>query len=66
MVMKNTLLEELVDLESKEKQILRNLDIRYFDKNRRTYFFNELSKTRKEIKKVKFKIKMERKLKDEK
>ena len=64
--MRNTLLEQLVDLQLKEKMILRNLDVKYFDREKRTYFFVELKKTREEIEKVKFKIKMERKLKNEK
>ena len=50
-VMKNNLYEELYDLQKKEEDIKINLDIQYFDRKRRTFLFNELNKTKKEIEK---------------
>lgn len=60
-VMKNNLYEELYDLQKKEEDIKINLDIQYFDRKRRTFLFNELNKTKKEIEKIRFKIKMKEK-----
>lgn len=65
-VMKNNLYEELYDLQKKEEDIKINLDIQYFDRKRRTFLFNELDKTKKEIEKIRFKIKMKEKIKNEK
>ena len=64
-VMKNNLYEELYDLERKYENLKTNLDIDYFNRRRRTFCFNELKKTRQEIQKVKFKIKIQE-LSDEK
>ncbi len=65
-VMKNSLYEELYDLQKKEEDIKINLDIQYFDRKRRTFLFNELDKTKKEIEKIRFKIKMKEKINNEK
>lgn len=65
-VMKNNLYEELYDLQKKEEDIKINLDIQYFDRKRRTFLFNELEKTKKEIEKIRFKIKMKEKINNEK
>lgn len=65
-VMKNNLYEELYDLQKKEEDIKINLDIQYFDRKRRTFLFNELNKTKKEIEKIRFKIKMKEKINNEK
>ena len=65
-VMKNNLYEELYDLQKKEEDIKINLDIQYFDRKRRTFLFNELDKTKKEIEKIRFKIKMKEKINNEK
>lgn len=64
-VMKNNLYEELYDLQKKEEDIKINLDIQYFDRKRRTFLFNELDKTKKEIEKIRFKIKMKEKINNE-
>lgn len=65
-VMKNNLYEELYDLQKKEENIKINLDVQYFDRKRRTLLFNELKKTKKEIEKIRFKIKMKEKINNEK
>lgn len=65
-VMKNNLYEELYDLQKREDEIKINLDIQYFDRKRRTFLFNQLDKTKKEIEKIKFKIKMKEKINNEK
>ena len=65
-VMKNNLYEELYDLQKKEEDIKINLDIQYFDRKRRTFLFNELDKTKKEIEKIRFKIKLKEKINNEK
>ena len=65
-VMKNNLYEELCDLQKKEDEIKINLDIQYFDRERRTFLFNELKKTKKDIEKIRFKIKLKEKIKNEK
>lgn len=64
-VMKNNLYEELYDLQKKEEDIKINLDIQYFDRKRRTFLFNELDKTKKEIEKIRFKIKIKEKINNE-
>lgn len=58
-VMKYNLKEYLYDLKKKEEGLKKSLDIDYYDRDKRTYCFNKLKETRKEIKKVEFKIKME-------
>lgn len=64
--MRNTLLEELTDLQLREKQLKRNLDLKYYDEEKRQYYFEQLELTQKEIKKIKFKLNVERELKNEK
>jgi len=60
--MKNNLYEELYDLQKREDDLKRNLDIQYIDKERRTYYFNAIQKTKEQIEKIKFKIKMKERL----
>lgn len=64
--MKDELLDRLTILSLEEKSIRRNLDSRCFNKTERANNFKKLEEVQKEIKKVKFKLKMERELKNEK
>jgi hypothetical protein len=61
--MKNTLLEELLFLQLREKQLKRDLDTKYYDNKARNHYFEELKKTQLNIRKVKFKLKMSREMK---
>lgn len=61
--MKNTLLEELLFLQLREKQLKRDIDTKYYDLNARNYYFEELKKTQLNIRRVKFKLKMTREMK---
>ena len=59
--MKN-LIDELTKLKVEEKAIRRCLDIKYYDNDKRTEMFAKLKECKNNIEKVKFKIRMERKL----
>ena len=60
--MVNKLIDDLSKLNAEEKALKRSLDISYYDSNKRTEMFNKLEECKKNIEKVKFKIRMERKL----
>lgn len=62
----NKLIEELSKLTLEEKSLKRNLD-KYSNKSlTRTKIFYRLNEVKSEINKIKFKIKLEKELKDEK
>lgn len=63
--MNNELIEKLSNLKLEESNIKRNLDKYYCNEAVRTRLFIKLDKIKKEIKKVKFKLELERKLKNE-
>lgn len=52
----------LVKLEMEEKSITRNLNTYYCDKNIKERLFAKQKKVRKEIEKIKFKLRIEREL----
>jgi hypothetical protein len=60
--MANKLLEDLTNLKNEEKALRRCLDISYYDNEKRTELFKKLKECKINIEKVKFKIRMERKL----
>ena len=62
--MGNKLIDKLANLTMEEKSLRRCLDIKYYDDEKRTQIFARIDKCKKEIEKVKFKIRMERKLND--
>lgn len=61
--MENKLIEELTKLRIKEKAYKRFLDLKYYDNEQRSKFFNELKEIKKDIRKIKFKIRLEKELK---
>ena len=60
--MANKLIDDLTKLCAEEKALKRVLDITYYDENKRTEMFAKLKECKKNIEKVKFKIRMEREL----
>lgn len=56
------LLDKLVRLQLEEKSVLRNLNMYYCDKNIKDKLFVKLKKVKKEIDKVKFKLRIEREI----
>lgn len=62
---KSKLLKELQKLRLEEKNLKRCLDIKYYDDYKRTEMFDRLKQCKKDIEKVKFKMRMEKKLNDE-
>lgn len=58
MLERKELIEKLTQLEAEEKAYKRLLDCSYYDCNKRTYYFNLLKKTQKEIPKVKFRLRI--------
>lgn len=58
--MNNELINELSKLTLEEKALKRNLNRNYYNVKTRNKLFNELELVNKEIKKVKFKIRLER------
>lgn len=63
--MSNKLINDLSSLKLNEKYIKRALDIKYYDSKKRTELFNELKQCKKEIERIKFKINLERRIKNE-
>lgn len=61
--MNNKLIDELAMLKLKEKNLKRVLDIYFYDPKKRTDAFNELKAVKKDIEKIKFKLRIERKMK---
>lgn len=62
----NELIEELSKLTLQEKSLKRNLDVCYYDSKKREKLFKEIDETKNKIKKIKFKIRLEREIKNEK
>ena len=62
--MSNILIDKLSMLVLKEKNLKRVLDIYYYDPRKRTEAFNELKQVKNDIEKVKFKLKIEREIKN--
>lgn len=62
--MNNKLIDELSMLVLKEKNLKRVLDIYFYDPRKRTEAFNELKQVKKDIEKVKFKLNVERKMRN--
>lgn len=60
--MANKLIDDLTKLNAEEKALRRCLDISYYDSNKRAEIFKRLKECKKNIEKVKFKIRVERKL----
>ena len=63
MLERKELMDKLTQLELEEKAYKRLLDCFYYDYNKRTYYFNLLKKTQKEIPKVKFRLKVIKEMK---
>lgn len=61
--MNNKLIDELTMLKLKEKNLKRVLDIYFYDPKKRENNFKELKKVKKDIEKIKFKLRIERKMK---
>lgn len=61
--MNNKLIDELAMLKLKEKNLKRVLDIYFYDSKKRENNFKELKKVKKDIEKIKFKLRIERKMK---
>lgn len=59
---KTKLLNEFKKLREEEKNLKRCLDIKYYDDYKRTEMFDRLKQCKKDIEKVKFKMRMEKKL----
>ena len=59
------LIEELSKLKLEEASLKRNLDVKYCDKKTRTFLFNRIKEIKKEIEKVNFKLRVERKMNNE-
>lgn len=57
------LIEKLSKLKLEEASLKRSLDVKYCNKKTRTFLFNKIKKLKKEIEKVNFKLRMERKMK---
>ncbi len=60
----NELIEELSKLTLQEKSLKRNLDVCYYDSKKREKLFKEIDEVKKKIKKIKFKIRLEREMKN--
>lgn len=61
--MNNKLIDELAMLKLKEKNLKRVLDIYFYDPKKRESNFKELKNVKKDIEKIKFKLRIERKMK---
>ena len=60
---KRTLIDTLAELEIKEKAYKRLLDLHYYDKEKRLFYFDLVLKTQEELKKVKFQLRINREMK---
>lgn len=58
--MSKVLLKELKNLTDEETMIRKNLERKYFDPYKRKQLFERLKDIKKDIQKIKFKLKMER------
>lgn len=63
--MNNKNIDELSNLLMEEKSLKRILDLNYYNKEARDKHFSRLLEVQKEIRKVKFKIKLEKQIKKE-
>lgn len=63
--MSKQLIIDLSNLKLQRDYLLRQIDIHYYDKNLRHTYFTQLKKIDRDIEKVKFKIKMEKRLKND-
>lgn len=63
--MNNKNIDELSNLLMEEKYLKRNLDLNYYKKNDRDKYFMRLKEVKKEIEKIKFKIRLENQIKKE-
>ena len=61
----NELIERLSNLKLEEKNLKRVLDVYYRDENMRTKAFNKIKKIKKEMEQIKFKLRLEKELKNE-
>lgn len=57
-------LKAMSELQLKRKHLLRCIDVKYYNKKQRERFFAQLKETDKEIERLKFKIKIERGIKN--
>ena len=60
----NELIEQLSLLAMEEKCLKRNLDKYYNDTNERRKMFNKLRENKKKVEQIKFKIRLERQMKN--
>lgn len=63
--MKENLINELAELTMNEKMIKRCLDVKCFDDESRRKCFVELQEIKRRIEKVKFKLRVEKEMKNE-
>lgn len=64
--MNDKLITQLSNLILEKNFLKRKLDINYFNKQKRQEIFAEIQETEEKIKKIKFKIELERRIKNEK
>lgn len=64
--MSDTLIDRLTQLDLEEKSLKRNLDRYYCDEKIRTRLFNKIKAIKKEKEKITFKLRVERKMNNEK
>lgn len=62
--MNNELIEELSKLELQKKHLIRCLDSQYYSKHQRTKTFEKIKDLKKQIEKVKFKIRLNKEIKN--
>ncbi|MBO7527984.1 MAG: hypothetical protein J6T74_08900 [Clostridia bacterium] len=62
----NNLIEQLSNLKLEETCLKRALDVYYMDAKARTRAFNRLKEIKNDIELIKFKLMLERKIRDEK
>lgn len=62
--MSNKLIEELSNLTLKQKYLKKELDIIWYNKEKREKTFAKIKETKKEIEYVKFKLELERKMRN--
>lgn len=62
--MSDKLIDKLTSLNLEKKYLKRQLDILFYDPQKKKIIFNKIRKIDKEIEYIKFKLNLERKLKD--
>jgi len=60
--MSNKLIEDLSNLTLEKKYLKKELDLIWYDKNKRKIIFDKIKKVSKKIDYVKFKLELERKM----